>query len=79
MTKKLQHSFMVWGLLLLLLGVAHRSQAQSIRLDLHGTDMARVVAALQQQAPTVNFTYSQEVLEKVHVDRIQLKTDWKMR
>ena len=66
---------MVWGLLLLLMGVANRSQAQSIRLDLHGTDMARVVAALQQQAPTVNFTYSQEVLEKVHVDRIQLKTD----
>ncbi len=64
---------MVLGILLLLLGVGQRSLAQRIQLDLRETDLAKVVVALQQQAPTVNFTYSQEVLEKVHVDHLQLK------
>lgn len=74
MTRKLQQRFMVCGLLLLLLSIGQRTFAQNIRLDLHGTDLAKVVAALQQQAPTVNFTFSQEALEKVHVDHVQLKT-----
>lgn len=61
------------GLLILFLSLGHRGWAQAIRLDLRGTDLSKVVAALQQQAPAVNFTYSQEVLEKVKVDRVQLK------
>ena len=73
MTRKLQRHFAIWGLLLLLLGVGTKGIAQSIRLDLQGTDLAKVVAALQQQAPTVNFSYSQEALEKVRVDHVQLK------
>ena len=71
MTRKLQRS--VWGLLLLLLGMAQKGQAQSIRLDLRETDLAKVVAALQQQAPTVNFTYSQEALEKVKINHVLVK------
>ena len=61
------------GLLFLFLMMGQRGWAQAIRLDLHGTDLSKVVAALQQQVPTVNFTYSQEVLEKVKIDRLQLK------
>ena len=73
MTRKLLRHFTGWGLLLLLLCVGHRSQAQNIRLDLHQTDLAKVVVVLQQQAPTVNFSFSQEELEKVHLDRVALK------
>lgn len=61
------------GLLLLFLLLGQTGWAQTIRLDLKGTDLSKVVSALQQQAPNVNFTYSQEVLEKVKVDRIQLR------
>lgn len=74
MTRKLQRHFAVWGLLLLLVCIGHRSQAQSIRLDLHQTDLARVVAVLQQQAPTVNFSFSQDELEKVRLDHVVLKS-----
>lgn len=73
MTRNLQRSFTVWGLLLLLLCIGERGLAQSIRLDLHGTDLAKVVAVLQQQAPNINFSYSQEALEKVHEEHVQLK------
>jgi TonB-linked SusC/RagA family outer membrane protein len=73
MTRKLQRHFVVLGLLLLLLGIGQRSWAQNIRLDLHETDLARVVAVLQQQAPTVNFSFSQEELEKVHLSHVELK------
>lgn len=73
MTRKLKRGFMGCGLLLLFLMLGQRGWAQTIRLDLKGTDLSKVVAALQQQAPTINFTYSQEVLEKVKVSRIQLK------
>ena len=59
--------------MLLLLCIGHRSQAQNIRLDLRQTDLAKVVAVLQQQAPTVNFSFSQEELEKVRLDRVALK------
>ncbi len=74
MTRTLQRRFMVLGLFLLLVCIGQKSMAQGIRLDLHGTDLAKVVAVLQQQAPAVNFTYSQEALEKVKVDHVQLKT-----
>ena len=74
MTRKLKCSFMGCGLLLMFLVLGQRGWAQTIRLDLKRTDLSKVVAALQQQAPTVNFTYSQEVLEKVKIDRIQLKS-----
>ena len=73
MTRTTQRSFAVWSLLLLLMSFGQRGFAQSIRLDLHGTDLAKVVAALQQQAPNINFSYSQETLEKVHVEHVQLK------
>jgi TonB-linked SusC/RagA family outer membrane protein len=73
MTRKLQRSFTVWGFLLLLLIIGQRGMAQSIRLDLHETDLAKVVAVLQQQAPAINFSYSQEVLERVRVDHVQFK------
>src|ERR1700761_7589892 len=73
MTRKLQRHFAVWGLLLLLVCIGHRSEAQNIRLDLHKTDLARVVAVLQQQAPTVNFSFSQDELEKIRVDNVVLK------
>jgi TonB-linked SusC/RagA family outer membrane protein len=73
MSRKLQRSFMGCGLLFLFLVLGQKGWAQTIRLDLHGTDLSKVVAALQQQAPNVNFTYSQEVLEKVKVDKIQLR------
>jgi TonB-linked SusC/RagA family outer membrane protein len=73
MTRKFQQSFMVWALFLLLSSIGLRVSAQSIRLDLRETDLAKVVAALQQQAPTVNFSFSQEALEKVRVERVQLK------
>ena len=73
MTRKLKRSFMGCGLLLMFLFLGQRGWAQAIRLDLHGTDLSKVVALLQQQVPDVNFTYSQEVLEKVKVDRIQLR------
>ena len=59
--------------MLLLLCIGHRGEAQNIRLDLHQTDLAKVVVVLQQQAPTVNFSFSQEELEKVHLDRVALK------
>ena len=64
---------MVFGLFLLLLGIGQRVSAQSIRLDLRETDLAKVVAALQQQAPNVNFSFSQEALEKIHLGRVELK------
>lgn len=64
---------MVLGLVLLLLGIGQRVSAQSVRLDLRETDLAKVVAALQQQAPNVNFSFSQEALEKVHLGRVELK------
>src|ERR1700761_3564722 len=73
MTRKLLRHFTGWGMLLLLVCIGHRSQAQSIRLDLHETDLARVVAVLQQQAPTVNFSFSQEELEKIRLDHVELK------
>ncbi len=73
MTRKLKRSFMGCGLLFLFLILGQRGWAQTIRLDLHNTDLSKVVAALQQQAPVVNFTYSQEVLEKVKIDKLQLK------
>ncbi len=63
MTRQLQRSFAVWGLLLLLLSIGQKGLAQSIRLDLQGTDLAKVVAALQQQAPTLNVSYNQKDLE----------------
>lgn len=72
MTRKL--SFSLW-VLFLLLGMVKTSQAQSIRLDLRETDLAKVVAALQQQASNVNFTYSQESLEKVKIAHVQVKAD----
>lgn len=72
MTRKLQ--FSLW-ILFLLLGMVTKSQAQSIRLDLRETDLAKVVAALQQQASSVNFTYSQESLEKVKIAHVQVKAD----
>jgi TonB-linked SusC/RagA family outer membrane protein len=74
MTRKMKQRFMVCGFILLLLGIGQRTFAQNIRLDLHGTDLAKVVAALQQQAPTVNFTFSQEALERVPIEHVQLKT-----
>ena len=64
---------MMWGLFLLLLSIGQRVSAQSIRLDLRETDLAKVVAALQQQAPSVNFSFSQEALEKVSLNRVELK------
>jgi hypothetical protein len=73
MTRKFQQSFIMWGLFLLLLSIGQQVSAQSIRLDLRETDLAKVVAALQQQAPSVNFSFSQEALEKVSLDRIELK------
>ena len=72
MTRKLLFSLWV---LFLLLGMVKTSQAQGIRLDLRETDLAKVVAALQQQAPSVNFTYSQESLEKVKITHVQVKAD----
>jgi TonB-linked SusC/RagA family outer membrane protein len=72
MTRKF--SFSLW-VLFLLLGMVKTSQAQSIRLDLRETDLAKVVAALQQQASNVNFTYSQESLEKVKIAHVQVKAD----
>ena len=74
MTRKLKRSFMGCGLLLMFLVLGQRGWAQTVRLDLKKTDLSKVVAALQQQAPTVNFTFSQEVLERVKVDHIQLKS-----
>jgi len=73
MTRKFQQSFMMWGLFLLLLSIGQHVSAQSIRLDLRETDLAKVVAALQQQAPSVNFSFSQEALEKVRLNRVDLK------
>ena len=73
MTRKFQQSFMMWGLFLLLLSIGQHVSAQSIRLDLKETDLAKVVAALQQQAPDVNFSFSQEALEKVRLNRVELK------
>ncbi len=73
MTRKLQQSLTVWASVLLLLCVGQRGWAQSISLDLRGTDLAKVAAALQQQAPAINFSYSQEALEKVHLEHVQLK------
>ncbi|HEY4335718.1 MAG TPA: hypothetical protein VGM89_07470, partial [Puia sp.] len=73
MTRKVQRSFMGFGLFLLFLMLGQRGWAQTIQLNLHRTDLSKVVAALQQQAPAVNFTYSQEVLEKVKIERMQLK------
>ncbi|GGB16891.1 SusC/RagA family TonB-linked outer membrane protein [Puia dinghuensis] len=73
MIRKFQHGFMVCGFLLLFLGMGQRVIAQNIRLDLRQTDLAKVVAALQQQVPSMNFSYSQEMLEKVKLDRVQFK------
>lgn len=58
---------------MLLFFFGQQVMAQNIRLDLHGTDLARVVEALQQQTPGINFSYSQEALEKIHLDRVELK------
>src|SRR5258708_26487431 len=71
MIKKLQRIFTVHLVFLLLLSKG--ASAQTIRLDLPGTDLAKVVTALQQQAPSINFSYSQESLEKVRLDRVQVK------
>src|ERR1700754_3096959 len=73
MTRKFQQSFMMWGLFLLLLSFGQRGSAQSIGLDLRETDLAKIVAALQQQAPSINFSFSQEALEKVRLNRVELK------
>src|ERR1700744_278837 len=73
MTRKLQRHFAGWGLLLLFVFIGHRSHAQNIGLDLHQRDLARVVAVLQQQAPTVNFSFSQDELEKVRLDHVVLR------
>jgi TonB-linked SusC/RagA family outer membrane protein len=73
MTRKFQRSFAVFGFFLLLLGTGHPINAQNIRLDLRGTDLAQVVAALQQQAPNIDFSFSQEALAKVHLARVELK------
>ncbi len=74
MIKKLQRNLTVYGVLILLLSIGQGALAQAIRLDLPGTDLAKVVAALQQQAPGINFSYNQELLEKVHLDRVQVKS-----
>src|SRR5258708_14709846 len=71
MIKKLQRIFTVHLVFLLLLSKG--ASAQTIRLDLPGTDLAKMVTALQQQAPSINFSYSQESLEKVRLDRVQVK------
>src|SRR5258708_38973854 len=71
MIKKLQRIFTVHLVFLLLLSKG--ASAQTIRLDLPGTDLAKAVTALQQQAPSINFSYSQESLEKVRLDRVQVK------
>ena len=73
MIKRLQRSFTVYALLLLLLCMGKGALAQSIRLDLPVTDLAKVASALQQQAPSINFSYNQESLEKIHLDRVQVK------
>jgi TonB-linked SusC/RagA family outer membrane protein len=73
MTRKFQQSLMVLGLFLLLPGIGQKVSAQSIRLDLRETDLAKIVASLQQQAPNINFSFSQEALEKVHLNRVGLK------
>jgi TonB-linked SusC/RagA family outer membrane protein len=73
MTRKFQRSFAVFGLFVLLLGAGHRVSAQKIRLDLRRTDLAQVVAVLQQQAPNIDFSFSQEALAKVHMERVVLQ------
>jgi TonB-dependent receptor len=45
--------------------------AQSIKLRLQKTTLAKVAASLQQQAPGSNFSYSPEVFEKVNIEQVQ--------
>lgn len=73
-----QHGFFRKGKLLflfLLLLAAGTASAQQINLDLKNTDLARVVNALQAQAPQYKFSFQQELLEKVKLPELRLRTD----
>lgn len=61
-------------ILLLLFGVAGSLSAQSIQLILKNTDLAKVVASLQEQAPQYRFSYQPEALEKIKLNEVYLKT-----
>lgn len=62
----------VWGLLPLSLCWAQLVSAQNIRINLTRTDLARVVDAVQQQAPEYEFSYQRESLERVKLDHVRL-------
>ncbi|WP_160713164.1 SusC/RagA family TonB-linked outer membrane protein [Chitinophaga solisilvae] len=47
-------------------------QAQSVRVNLQGSNLAKVVESLQKQAPGYHFSFQQQALEKVKVDKINL-------
>ncbi|HVI45262.1 MAG TPA: SusC/RagA family TonB-linked outer membrane protein [Chitinophaga sp.] len=49
-----------------------RANAQSIKMDITGSNLAAVVANLQKQAPGYQFSFQQQVLEKVKVDKMNL-------
>lgn len=74
MSKQLQQRFRILGFLIVMFFIKQEGHAQAIHLDLRSSNLAKVVAALQAQAPGVNFSYSQEVLEKVQTGELQLNT-----
>jgi TonB-linked SusC/RagA family outer membrane protein len=73
MTRKLRMSLLI----VVFLSIALRQQAgaQQINLDLRSTDLAKVVVAMQEQAPGINFSYNQEGLEKIHVDKVEVRAN----
>ncbi|WP_343746136.1 SusC/RagA family TonB-linked outer membrane protein [Chitinophaga sp.] len=58
-----------WSLALVAV-MSAQVQAQAIQVDLHGSNLAMVVASLQKQAPGYHFSYQQQALEKVKVAHI---------
>lgn len=62
-----------WIFFFLLLASAQQAGAQAIHIDLQQTNLAKIVAALQQQAPKINFSYSEAALSRIKVDHVQLE------
>lgn len=63
-----------WGLFLLSLLHAPYAAAQNIKVDLARTDLARVVDVIQRQASGYEFSYQEEALAKVKLERVHLET-----
>jgi TonB-linked SusC/RagA family outer membrane protein len=68
--QKKRFKWMAAAILLCLLAGVQSAWAQTVKLRLRNTNLAKVIVQLQQQAPQYKLSYQQEVMEKVKLDEV---------